>query len=302
MPDPTPTALLLRRTPIAPRPGRAACPPLLLRRRGALVLAVVALAGVVAASSLTVVQNRETQALYAERFEVAESFVVESSGVWPTKVDRVAVGGSGAPAELAAPFGEARTSLVRDQWVYSVTVKERSADAVANGVFTIDLVLDEVPKGRLFVAQATRDANAAEGVRASFALGPALATSALYHVIVKPYVPTGPMVEFTLKSTPSGDLTWTGSGGSIDGAVNPGLEVAPGSTLKVTAVNADGIAHNFGVKDSANALVDPPGWTADIEASGDTEVWTWTPTAAGAYTYLCKYHPTTMKGTVTVTA
>jgi plastocyanin len=68
------------------------------------------------------------------------------------------------------------------------------------------------------------------------------------------------------------------------------LKSSASYTLEVT--NQDSIEHNFTfAAGDANQ---------DVEANEDAKV-TFTAPAAGSYPFLCKYHPTVMKGTITVT-
>jgi plastocyanin len=68
------------------------------------------------------------------------------------------------------------------------------------------------------------------------------------------------------------------------------LKAGSGYTLEVT--NQDGVEHNFTfAAGKANQ---------DVEADEDATV-TFTAPAAGSYPFLCKYHPSVMKGTITVT-
>ena len=70
------------------------------------------------------------------------------------------------------------------------------------------------------------------------------------------------------------------------------LDLKSGSSYTVEVTNQDGAEHNFTFK-AANA-------DQDVEANEDAKV-TFTAPAAGSYEFHCKYHPGTMKGTVTVT-
>lgn len=263
---------------------------------------VISLLGIVAASNLVVNQKTDTTSVYAERYSLTEQFTVGQSSVWVAKADRAASGVQGTPVELSAGLPEARSFLPTDQWVYSVPVTEASAGSVAGGNFTIELFVDELSVGKLFVTQQTADPAAIEGVTASFALGPIFSTSSLYYLVVKPFVQLGPTTTYTVESTPGGSLTWTGVGGAIDAQVNPTLTVPVGGTLRVTAQNADGITHDIGIKDASGTLVNPPGWSPDFESVGASQTIGWTPSAAGTYTYMCKYHASTMRGTITVGA
>lgn len=264
-----------------------------------ILVGLLAIAGLVAASTFSVNQRADTATLFAERNSIGEGLVVESAPIWVTKAARGASGLQASPVELGAPGAEARPAIATDVWVYSVTLREASAASITSGVFVAELFIDEVSAGSVFVAQATADAAVVESVRLSFPIGPTLSTSALYYLVVKPFVQTGPTVTYTLQSTPSGDNTWTGVGGDIAGVVNPALTAAVGSTLQLVAKNGDGVTHDIGIKTSAGVLVNPPGWSPDIEAIGSEQTIAWS-AAAGTYTYLCKYHASTMKGTITV--
>ena len=70
------------------------------------------------------------------------------------------------------------------------------------------------------------------------------------------------------------------------------LEMRSGSQIKVEVRNQGSAEHNFTFTEGdANQ---------DVEAGEDATV-TFTAPAAGSYQFLCKYHPTAMKGTITVT-
>jgi plastocyanin len=70
------------------------------------------------------------------------------------------------------------------------------------------------------------------------------------------------------------------------------LDLTSGTSYTVEVDNQDGAEHNFTFQ-AANA-------NQDVEANEDATV-TFTAPAAGDYEFHCKYHPGTMKGTVTVT-
>jgi plastocyanin len=70
------------------------------------------------------------------------------------------------------------------------------------------------------------------------------------------------------------------------------LDVKAGSQVKVELRNQGQAEHNFTFPEGqANQ---------DVEAGEDATV-TFTAPAAGSYQFHCKYHPTLMKGTITVT-
>ncbi len=70
------------------------------------------------------------------------------------------------------------------------------------------------------------------------------------------------------------------------------LDMTAGAQVSVEVDNQDGVQHNFTF---AEAQAD-----VDIPANEDATV-TFTAPAAGTYDFLCKFHPSAMKGTVTVT-
>lgn len=261
-------------------------------------LAVLVVAGAVTAANLTVNRRSDVSSLYAERYDVGDRFVVSDPTIAPAAASAEAIGYEESPREITSGFPAARTALVADQWVYTVLVKENAVAAVAAGRFTIELALDGNSLGVLHVEQSANQAELVEGVKASFAVGPNLPTSGLYYLVVKAFTPAGTIIEYVIESEPSGSLKWIGRGGSIEGQENPAIALLAGETLRLKAKNGDGIVHNVGIKSGAS-LVSPPGWSANVAATGDETTIGWLATA-GAFEYQCQYHPTTMKGTITV--
>ena len=70
------------------------------------------------------------------------------------------------------------------------------------------------------------------------------------------------------------------------------LEMASGAEVKVEVRNQGSAEHNFTFTEAKVSQ--------DVEAGEDATA-TFTAPAAGTYQVLCKYHPTAMKGTITVT-
>ena len=70
------------------------------------------------------------------------------------------------------------------------------------------------------------------------------------------------------------------------------FDLKNGSSYTLEVTNQDSIEHNFTFA-AGNA-------NQDIEGNEDAKV-TFTAPAAGSYPFFCKYHPSVMKGTITVT-
>jgi plastocyanin len=70
------------------------------------------------------------------------------------------------------------------------------------------------------------------------------------------------------------------------------LNLKSGTSYTVEVTNGDSVEHNFTFQQA--------GANQDVEGGEDAKV-TFTAPAAGSYEFHCKYHPSAMKGTVTVT-
>jgi plastocyanin len=70
------------------------------------------------------------------------------------------------------------------------------------------------------------------------------------------------------------------------------FDLKAGSSYTLEVTNQDGVEHNFTFS-AAKA-------NKDVEANEDAKV-SFTAPAAGSYEFHCKYHPSIMKGTITVT-
>lgn len=70
------------------------------------------------------------------------------------------------------------------------------------------------------------------------------------------------------------------------------LDLKSGTSYTVEVTNGDSVEHNFTFQEA--------GANQDIEGGEDAKV-TFTAPAAGSYEFFCKYHPSAMRGTVTVT-
>jgi plastocyanin len=85
------------------------------------------------------------------------------------------------------------------------------------------------------------------------------------------------------------EIQLTASGTAWD---KTSLDMTSGAEVKVEVTNQDTIEHNFTFAEA--------GANQDVEGGEDATV-TFTAPAAGSYEFFCKYHPSAMRGTVTVT-
>jgi plastocyanin len=70
------------------------------------------------------------------------------------------------------------------------------------------------------------------------------------------------------------------------------LDMTSGAEVRVEVTNQDSIEHNFTFAEA--------GADQDV-AGGEDATATFTAPAAGSYEFFCKFHPSAMRGTVTVT-
>ena len=86
---------------------------------------------------------------------------------------------------------------------------------------------------------------------------------------------------------------WTGvSPSEIAGEENPTLELEPGTAYRVEWTNADGIPHNFAIRNADEEVLLA---TELIDGEGETQTVEFTATAEMDH-YLCEPHPTSMRG------
>ena len=85
------------------------------------------------------------------------------------------------------------------------------------------------------------------------------------------------------------ELTLTAQGTAWD---TTSFDLKSGASYTLEVTNKDSIEHNFTFAEG-NA-------NQDVEGGEDAKV-TFTAPAAGSYPFFCKYHPSAMKGTITVT-
>lgn len=96
-------------------------------------------------------------------------------------------------------------------------------------------------------------------------------------------------------STPSSSAAATGDGPSVtakDYSFTPtAIDLRAGKTVTISATNDGAAKHNLTIKDLKVNVDLPPGTTKTATVKG---------AKAGTYEFHCEYHPTQMKGTVTV--
>lgn len=226
-------------------------------------------------------------------FRVAGEFRVTSTRVTVAPADASASGTADAPVALASPMARASTRLVADEWVLAVTMEEADA-AGGPGRYAASLDWDGVDRGVVHVA---RLPNASAGaVELRWGLGHAIAPSAVYVVTVRVAPAGADEGAVLLQSHFDDDFAWV----TQDGVVNPPLRGRAGDDVRLVATHGgDPAPHNLVVLDAAGRVVVGP--TADAAAAGERVALDWTPSAAGEFTYACRYHAA-MRGTISVVA
>ena len=96
-------------------------------------------------------------------------------------------------------------------------------------------------------------------------------------------------------STPSSSAAASGDGPTVtakDYSFTPtAIDLTAGKTVTISATNDGAAKHNLTIKDLKVNVDLPPGTTKTVTVKG---------AKAGTYEFHCEYHPTQMKGTVTV--
>lgn len=90
-----------------------------------------------------------------------------------------------------------------------------------------------------------------------------------------------PRATFILKTAMmDGKMVYVGSGGSIDGIVNPDLATSEGDTIQIVLVNGDGMPHDLAVPALGVQM-------AMVSGKGQSVTATVTTSTSGEYTYYC---------------
>jgi len=88
-------------------------------------------------------------------------------------------------------------------------------------------------------------------------------------------------VSYTLKtSSGAHGLVFMGSGGDIDGVVNPSLIAQPGDTVEITLINGDGMLHDLTIDEFGVT-------TGEITEKGIKKTVRFAVDEAGSYVYYC---------------
>lgn len=101
----------------------------------------------------------------------------------------------------------------------------------------------------------------------------------------QPQPPAKAQAEFDLSLTlktdmREGRMVYVGSGGEIDGIINPDLKAKPGETILLTLVNGDNMPHDLAIPELAIK-------TVTVVAQGDHTEITFKAEAAGVFEYFC---------------
>jgi hypothetical protein len=295
----------------------------LVTRVPALVVALVLGALLVQATGLPVTRTRGLDAAYAERMDLGDILVVSgttleifpaetnprpgSALLGPPCVENSAApvffgGVASCPAELAEVAPLAWSALAVGNWVYTVTLRERSASsAPAGSAFVVELLYDGVSRGSVYVTQSVANDRLAESASVAFDIGRAAPKSPQFVILVRSAQPIAG--SYTLRAVNDVDLQfrWQGQGGETDGQMSPTLHGTVGAPLSIRNLYDEvaGGTHNLRVKDPSNAVIAGP--TSNIDTDHREALLEWTPTDAGTFRYECKYHFPSQFGSIEIT-
>lgn len=286
--------------------------------RAAPLLAALALGGVLVQAGSLPIAGTTLDAAYAERVEVTERLAVVATqlAVFPAETaprpGSTALAVPCAPAtpadgtlgrsvecatEMASAMPRAMMPVALGNWTYTVTLRERHADAIELGTrYRVELRHDGRDVGGVELVQGTDEPLAPEGAQVVFDVGRAPPLSPQFVVLVRALEPAAG--EFLLRAVTDVDLSnrWKDAAGTV----NPTLQGASGSLLRIQILHEDSgdSPHNLRVKDAAGNVVAGP--TEDITSSSRQAVLEWTPTEPGTYRYECKYHAPTQAGAIEI--
>lgn len=252
------------------------------------LLALLLVASLARAAPLWVEQAR-VDLLHAERVDITERFEVVRIVLARSAFDARA---SGA-VEIGEAMPPAHTDLELGEWSYALTMRERTPDGVAEGVFEVQAELAGARVGSVRLTQALANPLVQEGATVRFGLGQTLPPAPLVLVRVQE-VAQGPVLELTTALNASFAYVWHDE----DGAQNATLGLRVGRAATFVAVNGEATSpHNLQILDGTS----PPPTTPDLMNVGDEESLTWTPRSVGTFVYRCQYHSNTMQGRIEVT-
>lgn len=125
------------------------------------------------------------KAIYGEIISVDETMVIESQGVSLAEASLGAQGTASSPVEMTSAFPEANTPITAGNWIYRVRVKEASGSSVSGGVYKVELFVNQVSVGSVYIKQAG-STNNVEGVTCSFDIGEELPNPCSVMIKVSP--------------------------------------------------------------------------------------------------------------------
>lgn len=234
------------------------------------------------------VEQAPVDLLHAQRVDITDRFEIVRLELAPSLIDAR----PSSPVEMSEIMPPAHTALRFGDWAYTVTMRERAADGVNEGVFDVRLDLAGETIGIVRIVQGLENPLLQEGVSVMFDVGHALPPAPLLVVSVRE-IPQGPVIHLTSAINAQFQYVWHDDAG----AENPTIALSTGEAALFVVTNGEGTApHNFRINDGTN----PPPTTPDVVDIGDEESLVWTPPSAGTFQYLCQYHPT-MKGNIEVT-
>jgi plastocyanin len=259
-----------------------------MRSAGVVALVAMALVAVAAAAPVVVRHEASLVAVHAARHPVSGGLDIVQT--------ELAVAVSALPelqdTEMSEAPAAGGTAITAGHWVYTVTIRERDADAVRDGDYLVALSVDGAAAGEVRLRQALANPAAREGARVAFDVGAGAREAPLFLVTIARMSAGSVQVELRSALGERLEYVWR-----AQTETNPTLAVDVGQAIEITIINSDGAApHNLRILDASGV---ERAASRDVFAPDERTTLTWTPDAAGEHTYECRYHPT-MGGVIEV--
>jgi len=243
---------------------------------------LILVASGIAIGHLTI--NVERTALFAERIEVDERWMITSMGINVALKNKDPLGTSSTPLEIApSPYPEANTMLQKDHWTYVIVANESAVNSITSGIFKFQLSINGIPNAEIFLKQGTADASKVEGATLIFDIGEDLEMETVFLIKVTevggtPVPGLGVVLSTSIEQT---DGTRGFVPRTLTAALNSVIELRITNNDPGTDPDADN--HPIRLRDPNGVVV------GEITSllHGETKSITFTASVVGIYTFVC---------------